>query len=305
MGKKQITRKNFIIKTLKGIAGVSLIQNKLSGISSYEPVFRGVGHSGIMVSPICIVASATNEISLIKYALEKGLNFIDTARSYGNGNNELLVGRAVNGLRSKVIIQSKIRLEENELPSKGMGMKGGEEIRSVLFSKLEASLKTLNTNYIDILLYHDAINKNLLFHNETLKFFSEMKKSGVIKAHGFSTSNKYMDLLKKNNSEDFYDVIMVPFNPEGAIRNSIDDIAISWDQKKLIPILKEAGSKGIGVIAMYTCMGGGKYSNPSNIQHNCKEAVTWVIKNNFISSASLPITNFEQVDECALWLKEL
>ena len=49
-------------------------------------------------------------------------------------------------------------------------------------SKLEASLKALNTDYIDVLLYHDALDENLLFHPETMKFFSEMKKAGVIKA---------------------------------------------------------------------------------------------------------------------------
>ena len=70
-------------------------------------------------------------------------------------------------------------------------------------SKLDASLKALNTNYIDVLLYHDALDENLLFHAETLKFFSEMKSSGVIKAHGFSTHNDYMNLPERNNRNSF------------------------------------------------------------------------------------------------------
>ena len=63
--------------------------------------------------------------------------------------------------------------------------------------KLEASLKALNTDYIDILLYHDAIDEKLLFHEETMKFFTDMKKSGVIKAHGFSVHNDFMNLPGK------------------------------------------------------------------------------------------------------------
>ena len=71
-----------------------------------------------MVSPVCFGAPRTNDESLIKYAIDKGINFIDTGRAYGNGNNEKLVGRAVEGRRKSIIIQSKIRLEENELSSK-------------------------------------------------------------------------------------------------------------------------------------------------------------------------------------------
>ena len=126
-----------------------------------------------MVTPLCFGAPRTNEESLIKYALKKGINFIDTGHAYGNGNNERLVGRAITGLRSKVVIQSKIRLEENELPSKGKGRKGAEEIRDALYSKLEASLKALNTEYIDVLLYHDAVDENLLFHSEVMKFLQK------------------------------------------------------------------------------------------------------------------------------------
>ena len=65
-----------------------------------------------MVSPIAFGAPRTNEESVIKYALRKGINFIDTGQSYGNGNNEKLVGKAIAGIRKQIVIQSKIRLED-------------------------------------------------------------------------------------------------------------------------------------------------------------------------------------------------
>ena len=303
MGKKQISRKEFFTKALTGMAGLSMISKHMTGFSSVKPEFRGIGKSGIMVSPICFGAPRTNEESLIKYALEKGLNFIDTGRAYGNGNNEKLVGRATAGIRNKVVIQSKIRLEENELPAKGKGKKGADEIRDALSSKLEASLKALNTDYIDILLYHDALDEKLLFHPETMKFFGEMKKSGVIKAHGFSTHNDYMILPERNNSESFYDTIMVPFNPKGSFVHSVSGRYSEWDQKRLISILTEAGNKGIGVIAMKTCSGG-KYSPSADIEPSFKEAVLWVLQHKFISSAAIAMANFEQVDEHTSWLKD-
>lgn len=303
MGKKQISRKEFFAKALTGIAGISLVSKNLTGIIPSGPELRAIGNTGIMVSPIGFGAPRTNEESLIKYALEKGINFIDTGRAYGNGNNEKLVGRAVSGIRDRVVIQSKIRLEEDELPSKGKGRKGSGEIKNALSAKLEASLKALNTDYIDIMLYHDAVDESLLFHPETMKFFEEMKKSGVIKAHGFSTHNDFVNLPERNNSEAFYDVIMVPFNHKGSFVHSITGNYSEWNQQKLISVLTEAGNKGIGVIAMKTCSGG-KYSPSADINPGYKEALLWVLKHKFISSAAIAMANFEQVDEHTLWLKD-
>jgi len=301
MGKKQINRKEFVTKALAGIAGLNLISKNLTGSSTMPIELKSIGNTGLMVSPICFGAPRTNEESLIKYALDKGLNFIDTGRAYGNGNNEKLVGRAITGMRDKVVIQSKIRLEENELPSKGKGKKGADEIRYALSSKLEASLKALNTDYIDILLYHDALDESLLFHAETMKFFSDMKTSGTIKANGFSTHNDYMNLMERNNSEVFYNVIMVPFNPKGSFVHSVSGRYSEWDQNKLISILTEAGNKGIGVIAMKTCSGG-MYSPKPGIEPSFKESVLWVLQNKFISAAAIAMANFEQVDEHTSWL---
>jgi aryl-alcohol dehydrogenase-like predicted oxidoreductase len=303
MGIKQISRKEFVTKALTGIAGITLVSKNITSFIPSVPRMRGIGNTGINVSPICFGAPRTNDISLIKYALEKGINFIDTGRTYGNGNNEQLVGRAIAGVRDKVVIQSKIRLEENELPSKGKGKKGAAEIRDALSVKFEASLKALNTNYIDVMLYHEALYENLLFHPETMKFFADMKKSGFIKAHGFSTHNDYMNLPERNNTERFYDVIMIPFNHKGAFVHSITGKYSEWDQSKLISILTEAGTKGIGVIAMKTCSGG-KYSPSAGIEPSYKEAVLWVLKHTFISSASIAMVNFEQIDDHVSWIKD-
>ena len=197
---------------------------------------------------------------------------------------------------------SKLQLEEKELPSKGKGRKGAEEIRDVLSTKLEGSLKALNTNYIDVLLYHSALDEKLLFHPEVMKFFSDMKKSGVIKAHGFSAHNEYMVLHERNNSEVFYNTIMIPFNPKGSFVHSVNGRYSEWDQNKLISILTEAGNKGIGVVAMKTCSGG-KYSPSADVEPSFKEAVLWILKHKFISSAAIAMANFEQVGEHTSWLK--
>lgn len=303
MGKKHISRKEFFTKALTGIAGISLVSNNLNSLLLSDNYLRSIGKTNIKVSLIAFGAPRTNEESVIKYALSKGINFIDTGRSYGNGNNEKLVGKALAGIRKQIVIQTKIRLEMNELPSEGKGKKGSAEIHDALSSKLEASLKALNTDYLDILLYHDALDENLLFHGETMKFFEEMKRSGVIKSHGFSTHNDYMNLPERNNSEGFYDVVMLPFNHKGSFVHSVTGNYSEWDQPKLISILGEAAKKGIGVIAMKTCSGG-KYSPSPDVEPSYKEAVLWVLRHKFICSASIAMVNFEQIDEHTSWLKD-
>ena len=303
MGKKQLSRKEFLAKALTGIAGISVVSNNISALFLSGFDLRSLGKTGIKISPIAFGAPRTNEESVIKYVLSKGINFIDTGRSYGNGNNEKLVGKSITGIRKQIVIQTKIRLEMEELPSKGKGKRGSVEIHDALSSKLEASLQALSTDYIYVLLYHDALDENLLFHQETLKFFEGMKNSGVIKAHGFSTHNEYMNLPARNNSEAFYDVVMVPFNHKGSFVHSVTRNYSEWDQSKLILILTEAANKGIGVIAMKTCSGG-KYSPSASIEPSYKEAVLWVLRHKFISSASIAMVNFEQIDDHTSWLKD-
>jgi hypothetical protein len=293
---KNINRKEFLVKTLTGIAAMGLIPELINGENQDVSHQRKLGNTGILVSPLCYGATRTNDESLIKYALEKGMSFIDTGRAYGNGNNEKLVGRAVAGIRKSVAIQSKIELGLSELPSKGKGKKGAEEIRTVLSSRLEASLKAINSEYFDVMLYHDALDENLLFHNETMKFFDEMKKSGKIRAHGFSTHNDRMNLLSRNNIEGFYDVIMVPFNHKGSFTHSITGEYAKWDQEKLISLLTAAWEKGKGVIAMKTCSGG-PYSSSPDKKPDFMEAVRWVLQHNFISAAAVAMANFEQINE--------
>jgi aryl-alcohol dehydrogenase-like predicted oxidoreductase len=293
---KQINRKDFIVKTFTGLAGINLISRTLETSGNSLVNYRKLGNTGISVSPLCFGAPRTNDESLIKYAVDKGISFIDTGRTYGNGNNEKLVGRAVGAIRKNVVIQSKIRLEKEEVPSGTKSKKGEEEIRQALSTKLEASLKALNTSYIDVMLIHDALDEKLLFHPETLKFFEEKKLSGVIKACGFSTHNDCMNLIDRNNSEGFYDVVMVPFNHKGAFTHSLTGKYSEWDQNKLIGLLTAASEKGKGVIAMKTCSGG-PFSPSNDLKPDFQQAVKWVLDHKFISAAAIAMASFEQVDD--------
>jgi aryl-alcohol dehydrogenase-like predicted oxidoreductase len=294
--RKTISRKKFLSATLAGLVGIKLLPQAPGQRQSEIFKKRSLGRTDILVSPVCFGATRTNEESLIRYVIDKGINFLDTGRAYANGKNEMLVGRAVSGIRNKVVIQSKLQLEKHELPSWGNEKKVAGEISSVLQHKLEESLKALNTDYIDILLYHSASEEELLFHPAVMKFFEGMKSTGVIRAHGFSAHNDSMNLHERNNRELFYDVLMVPFNHKGSLIHSITGEFAEWDQDRLVSVLTEAGEKGIGVVAMKTCSGD-KYSLSNNTPASYSEAVRWVISKPFVGSAAVAMANFDQVNE--------
>lgn len=84
-------------------------------------------------------------ISLIQHALDQGCTHFDTAEVYGNGHNETLVGEALHPVRDKVVIASKLYIDESRTD-----MSLEEQIRQ----HLDASLERLNTDYIDIYYQH-------------------------------------------------------------------------------------------------------------------------------------------------------
>ncbi|HEX2969532.1 MAG TPA: aldo/keto reductase [Bacteroidales bacterium] len=277
MGEEKLNRRKFLVQSFSGLSAIPLLSSSFNYRSFGDFSLRTLGKTGIRVTPLCVGASVAKDVSLIMYAFENGINFIDTARSYSEGNNEILVGNALTETRDKIVIQTKIRLDNNELPSNGKGRKGSQEIKKTLSSKFNDSLRSLNTAYIDILMIHDAMDESLLFHPETIKFFADLKSSGLIRASGFSCGSE-PGLIKRNNSEQFYDVIMTPFHKE---------INIS-DYQCFTDILSEANEKGSGIIAMKTNL---------NPQSDPVKSAKWVLEHRFISSVVVPFRNFTEVDQ--------
>jgi len=293
---KNISRKIFIKKTGAGLAGLTL----LPGIGAYAETtgktLIPLGKTGIQVTPLCFGASRAKDEALINYALEKDINFLDTGRAYARGNNERLVGRVIKDKRKEIVVQSKMYLKADELNYKGKGKRGSDEIKDILSRRIEESLEALDTDYIDIMLYHSAENEILTFHDAVLKFYDNIKSQGIIRAHGFSSHDYDLNLVKRNNKDLFYDVIMHPFNFSGGFTHSLSKWKATWDQELLIKLLKEASSKGTGIVAMKTCSAG-TYNPENNGSPGFRNAVDWVLKKEYIDSAAIAMSSYDQVDE--------
>lgn len=119
----------------------------------------------------------------IHSALDRGVNFFDTANVYGAGHSERVLGRALASIRSQVVIATKFNALFDETTRQVTGADSSPEgIRKAC----DESLRRLNTDYIDLYQFHDNgfPAEKALPVRETLE---DLVKAGKIRAYGWST----------------------------------------------------------------------------------------------------------------------
>jgi aryl-alcohol dehydrogenase-like predicted oxidoreductase len=147
--------------------------------------YRRIGTSGLKVSEIGLGcnnfgarADDKTSISIINYAMDMGINFLDTAYLYGDGKSEEVVGKAIQGKRPEVIIATKFGNPKSLGPSE----QGGS--RRHLLRAVEVSLGRLNTDYIDLYYLHFPDPATPI--EETLRALDDLVHSGKVRYIGCS-----------------------------------------------------------------------------------------------------------------------
>jgi aryl-alcohol dehydrogenase-like predicted oxidoreductase len=117
----------------------------------------------------------------IKQALELGINFFDTANVYSDGSSEEIVGRALNDFstREEVVIATKVNSRMRQGPN-GAGLS-----RKAIFAEIDASLRRLGTDYVDLYQIHRFDYETPI--EETLEALHEVVKSGKARYIGASS----------------------------------------------------------------------------------------------------------------------
>ena len=139
--------------------------------------YRQLGRSGLKISPICLgtmmFGGPTDEATstrIVAKAREAGVNFIDTADAYSNGNSETVVGRAISNNRPNWVLATKLANPMGDDPNRG-----GLSRRWVL-QAADESLKRLGTDYIDIYYLHKEDHSTPLA--ETVRAMGELIQTG-------------------------------------------------------------------------------------------------------------------------------
>lgn len=145
-----------------------------------------LGSSELMVSEIglgcmSLGTEASKAIGLIHEALDRGVNFLDTADLYDDGTNEEIVGKAIKGRRDRVILATKVG--NRRIP----GQDGWvwDASKAYILSAVKDSLRRLGTDYIDLYQLHGGTIEDPI--DNTIEAFEQLKQEGVIREYGISS----------------------------------------------------------------------------------------------------------------------
>jgi aryl-alcohol dehydrogenase-like predicted oxidoreductase len=151
--------------------------------------YRSLGRSGVQVSELCLgcmmfgrKTSAEDSYAIIDRALSAGINFLDTANVYGRGRSEEITGEAFNrnGRRHQVVLATKVhgRMADDEPNAWGNS-------RRHIIEQCEASLRRLQTDYIDLYQIHRPQSSVPI--DETLRALDDLIRAGKVRYVGTST----------------------------------------------------------------------------------------------------------------------
>ncbi|MDT5081480.1 MAG: 1-deoxyxylulose-5-phosphate synthase, partial [Mycobacterium sp.] len=162
--------------------------------------YKYLGNTGMRVSALClgtgpfgVAPLAEDATPLVHRALDLGINFVDTANSYGNfaridrpgappadarDSAEVIVGRALKGRRDDVVLASKVR------EVVGTGVLDVGLSRRHIMQQVERSLRALQTDYLDIYHMHGPDPRTPI--DETLRAMDDLVRQGKIRYIGLS-----------------------------------------------------------------------------------------------------------------------
>ncbi len=152
--------------------------------------YRKLGNTGLIVSEMALGTmqfggkmnmgnlGQEDTTRMVKFALDRGINFIDTADVYSLGESETLVGNALKDVRQEIVLATKVRLPMSE----NFNHSGATRVN--IMREVEGSLRRLQTDYIDLYQVHGWDSNTPL--EETLRTLDDLVRQGKVRYVGLS-----------------------------------------------------------------------------------------------------------------------
>jgi predicted aldo/keto reductase-like oxidoreductase len=220
---------------------------------------RILGKTGVRVTVLCVggyhIGKPSNlelGVRIIRTAIDEGINFLDNAWCYNDGESERIMGHALqDGYREKVFLMTKNHGRD----------------AATFRRQLDESLERLQTDHIDLLQFHEIIHDgepDRIFSEGAIEAAIQAREEGKIRFIGF-TGHRWPHLFKQTLAKDFeWDTVQMPTN--------LLDYHYRSFTKEILPILVE---RGIGTIGMKSLGGTGTRILKAGI--SAQEAISYAL----------------------------
>jgi predicted aldo/keto reductase-like oxidoreductase len=245
--------------------------------------YRRFGRTEWQVSDIVlgtgrIKGEAGEEIA--RAAIDRGVNYIDTAPDYAGAGSEQAVGRAIKGRRDELFLATKFCTPIGHL---GAGAPVSEYKKAV-----EGSLARLGTDYVDLCHIHSVNTVERLMDPNVHEAFDQLKAEGKVRFLGFSTHTpNLIEVANAGIESGRFDVMMLAYHH--GIWAPLDGI-----------IARGRSEQDMGVVAMKTLKGAkheGLLDFADHAQTFTQAALKWVLANPDVSCAVISFFKPQHVDE--------
>jgi predicted aldo/keto reductase-like oxidoreductase len=271
----EMKRRKFLkIATETGIGAIVSGCTKDGQKPAGRLLMNRLGSTDIQLTPVGFGTQHTRDSNLIRYAIDRGINYIETAWGYGfgkPGNSPETVGKAIVGIRDNVHLFVAY-VGKAPPTSKGWVAK-----------QFEQTLRDLGTDYIDVFLWHQPETIEEITKGQHIDIMQKWKSEGKIRFYGVTSHENQELFLKHLTESSLYDIAVVAFN-----YNSTQELAQS---------IKEAAQEGVGIVAMKTQSP--NYNLPPHMLGDApdhRKALSWVLSKDYVAGAIPGMTTKEQVD---------
>ena len=218
---------------------------------------------------------------ILFYAVDNGINFIDTADAYGNGECEKFLGKFIKENNLKIIVATKVGQLSNFNVSR-------------LQSEVDGSLRRLRLEALDICYFHSGTNKNF-FNDNFWEIIQKNIKCGKIKNAGLSFKSSYINKIDFSQIKSMHhfkiNILNIIYNP------------LFYRAEKIFPYCSQ---KNIKIISRVPFDKGAvfEYKNKNYIEKKLKEKningkkiINWIKKNKHIQSIVFGVSKINQIKE--------
>ena len=252
-----------------------------------------LGRTGIKISDVSFGGSrlGAGEGDTVRHALDRGINYFDSADSYTGGSSEETIGEALRGKRDRVYLTSKTYTSPSDR-------------RDSMMRALEGSLRRLRTDYVDVYFNHAVNDVARMKNPEWHEFTARARQQGKIRAVGMSGhAGRLIECLDYALDTDSVDVILVAYN-FGQDPSFYQPFTRSFDfiarQPQLPRVLQKAKAKNVGVVAMKTLMGA-RLNDMRPFEKGgatfAQSAFRWTLSNRNVDALIVSMTNPGEIDE--------